>query len=238
MAKIKGYGSRSARQEARVRSFLGKGFAGVVAVPKGAGVVVYDPSTGKHGYVLNPLMGKATTGLVNDYRWPGVKLGRKTHDKAVVEIARLPRELMPIADIASAYEPSARAVALLEGKRIIAADLEAAGGTFDLEQTRLMLNGVSRQAVNAKVKAGHLLVVPGPGKDLRYPTAQFMADGNPIPGIKAVRDALPTKNPWAILNYLVRPDSLLGGRKPIDVLKAGQVDHVVEAARRYGEMGS
>ncbi|WP_257788143.1 hypothetical protein [Rhizobium gallicum] len=41
-----------------------------------------------------------------------------------------------------------------------------------------------------------------------------------------------------ILNFLARPDARLGGRKPIDVLKIGDIPLVVEAARRYGEQGA
>lgn len=139
---------------------------------------------------------------------------------------------------AAAYEPDARARAILRGKDMAKADLEAAGGTYRVEEVRKLLNSISRQAVHKKVQEGHLLTVPGPGDDLRYPTAQFMGDGTVVPGLKAVQEALPTKNRWAILNYFVQPDSLLNGRKPLDLLKEGQVDLVVESARRYGEMGS
>ncbi len=49
--------------------------------------------------------------------------------------------------------------------------------------------------------------------------------------------ALPTKNGFAVLNFLIHSDHRLGGRRPIDALKAGEVKLVVEAAQRYGEMG-
>lgn len=139
---------------------------------------------------------------------------------------------------AAAYEPDARAKAILRGKQQAQADLRASGGTFTLDEVRTLLNGISRQAVNKKVQDGHLLTVPGPGDDHRYPTAQFLADGRPVPGLKVVQDALPTRSPWAVFNFMIQPDALLDGRKPIDVLKEGNVDLVVEAARRYGEMGS
>jgi len=52
-----------------------------------------------------------------------------------------------------------------------------------------------------------------------------------------VREALPTENPWAVLNFLVRPDPHLNGRTPIDLLKAGEIGLVVDAARRMGQQG-
>jgi hypothetical protein len=139
---------------------------------------------------------------------------------------------------ASAFEPSSRAKALLRGVQIAQGDLKESGGAYDLEQVRVLMNGISRQMVDRKVREGSLLAVPGPSNRRAYPTVQFASDGTVVPGLKAVQDALPTGNPWAVLNFLVRPDSRLNGRKPIDLLKAGEIDLVVDAARRMGQQGS
>ncbi|MEA2891482.1 MAG: hypothetical protein QOI05_2275 [Bradyrhizobium sp.] len=138
----------------------------------------------------------------------------------------------------NAYEPDARAQALLEGVRIAQEDLRKAGGTYDLAQVRTLMQGVSRQAVDKRVQEGSLLAVPGPSNRRSYPTLQFNPDGTIVEGLKAVCAALPTSNPWTILNFLAHPDDRLQGRKPIDVLKAGNVELVVEAARRLGQQGA
>lgn len=138
----------------------------------------------------------------------------------------------------AAFEPDARSRALVEGVRIAQRDLEEAGGAYDLDQVRTLMHGVSRQAVDKRVSEGSLLAVPGPSNRRAYPTLQFNRDGSIVLGLKEVRQALPTDNAWAILNFLARPDARLGGRKPIDVLKAGAIALVVEAARRYGEQGA
>jgi hypothetical protein len=83
-----------------------------------------------------------------------------------------------------------------------------------------------------------LLAVTGPSNRRVYPTVQFNRDGSVVSGLKVVREALPTENSWAILNFLVRPDSRLNGRKPIDLLRDGKVDLVVQAARGMGEQGA
>jgi hypothetical protein len=139
---------------------------------------------------------------------------------------------------ASAFEPSSRAKALLKGVQIAQSDLKESGGAYDLDQVRVLMNGISRQMVDRKVREGSLLAVPGPSNRRAYPTVQFTRDGTVVPGLKAVHDALPTKNPWAVLNFLVHPDPRLNGRKPIDVLKAGTIDSVIESARRLGQQGS
>ena len=119
---------------------------------------------------------------------------------------------------------------------IAEADLKEAGGAFKPEEVQKLLNGVSRQALEKRVKDGSLLAVPGPSNRRRYPAIQFTRDGV-VPGLKKVQEALPTRNPWAILNFLVRSDSRLGGRKPIEVLRNGDVDLVVSAARGMGVQG-
>ncbi|CAN7343012.1 hypothetical protein LJR009_002875 [Bosea sp. LjRoot9] len=137
----------------------------------------------------------------------------------------------------SAFDLGARARALLKGREIVAADLAEAGGAYDLDQVRTLLNGISRQAVMKKVEDGSLLAVPGPSNRRRYPAAQFSNEGL-VPGLRNVQEALPTRNSWAVLNFLITPDPRLGGRKPIHVLAAGEVEAVVSAARSVGVQGS
>ena len=138
----------------------------------------------------------------------------------------------------SAYEPDARARAILKGAAIARETLRAAGGAYNLEEVQALLNGVTRQAVEKKVNEGALLAVPGPSNRRSYPTVQFDDGGALVDGLKDVAAALPTRNPWSILHFLVTPDGRLGGRTPIDLLKSGQADLVVEAARRVGEQGA
>ena len=144
---------------------------------------------------------------------------------------------LPIVNKA-AFEPDARALAVLEGIKIAQEDLQRSGGAYDLEQVRTLLRGVSRQAIDKRVQEGSLLAVPGPSNHRSYPTLQFNADGTVVEGLKAVREALPTDNPWTVLNFLAQPDDRLNGRKPIDLLRQGKVDRVVEAARRLAEQGA
>lgn len=138
----------------------------------------------------------------------------------------------------TAFEPDARSRAVLEGVRIAQEDLRDAGGAYDLDQVRTLMRGVTRQAIDKRVQEGSLIAVPGPSNRRSYPTLQFDRDGTVVPGLKAVREALQTGNPWMILNFLSHPDVRLGNRKPIDLLKSGELDLVIEAARRHGEQGA
>jgi hypothetical protein len=138
----------------------------------------------------------------------------------------------------AAYEPDARSLAILEGVRVAQEDLREAGGAYDLDQVRTLMRGVSRQAIDKRVQEGSLLAVPGPSNRRSYPTLQFNSDGTVVDGLKAVSEALPTRNAWMILNFLAQPDDRLSGRKPIDLLKEGKINLVVEAAQRMGQQGA
>ena len=151
----------------------------------------------------------------------------------------LPLENAPVALIdESAYSPGPRARALLKGIEIAQEDLRQSGGSYDLEQVRFLMHGVSRQRVDKRVRDGSLLAVPGPSNKRVYPAVQFLDDGTVVDGLQDVLTQIPTRNGFAILNFLIHPDQRLGGAKPIDLLKSGQVDLVAEAARRLGEQGA
>jgi hypothetical protein len=139
---------------------------------------------------------------------------------------------------AEAYRPDARARALLRGIRIAEADLRASGGAFDLQQVRTLLRGVSRQRIAKQTRDGSLLAVPGPSNRRYYPTIQFLPDGSVVKGLRMVTEALATRNPWAILNFLIQPDDRLNGRKPIERLRAGAIGEVVDAARSLDQQGT
>jgi hypothetical protein len=170
-------------------------------------------------------------------RLPGLVIKAKGHGRVWRRVKPGPAERKSAID-ASAFEPSSRAKALLKGVQIAQNDLKESGGTYDLDQVRVLMNGISRQMVDRKVREGILLAVPGPSNRRAYPTVQFTSDGTVVRGLKAVQDALPTENPWAVLNFLVRPDPRLNGRKPIDLLKAGEIEVVIDAAQRMGQQGS
>ncbi|WP_230532868.1 hypothetical protein [Microvirga roseola] len=170
-------------------------------------------------------------------RLPGLVIKAKGRGNVWRRVKPGPTDRTSAVD-ASAFEPSSRAKALLRGVQIAQSDLKESGGAYDLDQVRILMNGISRQMVDRKVREGSLLAVPGPSNRRAYPTVQFTSDGTVVPGLKAVQEALPTDNPWAVLNFLVRPVSHLNGRKPIDLLKAGEIDLVVDAARRMGQQGS
>jgi len=137
-----------------------------------------------------------------------------------------------------AYKPDARARAILRGRSFAAADLGAAGGAYTVDEVRALLNNVSRQALDKRVKEGALLAVPGPGGTRRFPTAQFDGYGGLVKGLKDVQKALGFSSPWAVLNFLVNENDYLNRRRPIDALRQGEIEPVITAATSIGVQGA
>lgn len=136
------------------------------------------------------------------------------------------------------YVAGARGRALLRGREQMEALLTEAGGTFTQDQVITMLYGISRQAVDKRVREGSLLAVPGPNGARRYPVCQFLADGSLIKGLKEVQAALPVRGPWSAFLFLMQPHDGLEGRKPLDLLREGDVARVVAAVEGLGVQGS
>lgn len=126
----------------------------------------------------------------------------------------------------------ARLRALQVRERLLAAE----GGALTAEQAGAIL-GVTRQAIDNRRKRGSLLAVQLGRRGYRYPAWQFTADGV-LPGVKETLAALADLSAWAQLAFLLNDNAWLGDRRPLDALRAGEVDAVVDAARQYGEQSA
>jgi hypothetical protein len=97
-----------------------------------------------------------------------------------------------------------------------------AGGLLSASETAARL-GITRQAVNKRRAAGRLLAVRM-GGDWRYPAIQFNRDGGVVAGLDEVIARMGRDDsPWGILSFLVSEDTALGGRTPLETLRAGDI---------------
>lgn len=123
--------------------------------------------------------------------------------------------------------------ARLRGARMQRDLLRAADGLSSREFATAL--GVTPQAVNKGRRTGAYVGVPL-GEQFLYPYIQ-VHNGQIVRGLKETLAALHVESPWSKLAFLMGEDTALGAR-PIDALKAGRIEEVVSAARRYGEHGS
>jgi hypothetical protein len=65
---------------------------------------------------------------------------------------------------------------------------------------------------------------------------QFSEQGT-LHGLEAILDALKPHDAWTKLVFFTTENAATGGKKPLDVLRSGNVERVLAAARTYGEQG-
>ncbi|MGI9196856.1 MAG: hypothetical protein ACR2KE_05275 [Candidatus Nanopelagicales bacterium] len=111
---------------------------------------------------------------------------------------------------------------------------EHLGPVYDAKTVAVILGSpdkpVSRQAVS---KRPLLALRTGNGR-VYYPAFQF-ANGRPIAGLAEVLAALDEHlvSRWTLASWLVSPEGDLDDVRPIDALRAGDVEHVLRVARAW-----
>lgn len=108
---------------------------------------------------------------------------------------------------------------------------DAVGPFYDTDGVMALLGGVTKQAVNDRVRRHRLLALKTGSGRLVYPAAQFDEHGV-IDGLGKVLDVLvpDETEAWTVASWLTTRDPGLGARSPIEALRAGDVDAVVTAA--------
>jgi hypothetical protein len=121
----------------------------------------------------------------------------------------------------------------IEAKRRI---LTNGGGMLSAEKVGEILT-MSRQAVEKRRKAGRLIGVSLGRRGFGYPAWQFSERGT-LAGLEAVLEALKPHDAWTKLVFFTSENAVTDGKKPLDMLRLGDIKKVVAAARTYGEQGA
>jgi hypothetical protein len=127
------------------------------------------------------------------------------------------------------------AAALAAGAQYKEDLLTRSGGAYSAEQLGRLL-GISRQAVNDGRKTHLYFAVPS-GQSYAYPKLQ-LTEGGLLPGLRDFLDAFTLPDAWMKLSVLVEPSERLGGRSPLEALRAGDVEGAVMVAATYGGHGA
>jgi small subunit ribosomal protein S11 len=127
------------------------------------------------------------------------------------------------------------AEAKLRGQRRRLQLLELEGGTLTSDDVATLLK-ISRQAVVKKIDAGTLLGIRL-GSSYAIPAWQI-ENHKLLNGLKQVMRALGGTDEWRKLSFFVNGNVRLSGRSPLQELRAGRQDEVIQAARTLLEHGA
>ena len=131
--------------------------------------------------------------------------------------------------------PDPLTAAHLRGAGMKRSLLKAEGGVLSARQLAHHL-GITPQGLGKKRERRQVFWLEVGGGYV-YPAFQVGESGL-MPGIREVLEALDVDDPWVRASFMLTGDARLGGRRPLDVLREGDIGSVVRAARGYGEHGA
>jgi len=70
-----------------------------------------------------------------------------------------------------------------------------------------------------------------------FPAWQF-TDRGTVPGLEQVLLALAGHDEWMQNVFFIDPNTRLGGSRPLDLLREGEIPEVLDAAREFGQHGA
>jgi hypothetical protein len=131
-------------------------------------------------------------------------------------------------------DPLARA--FLDGLDAKARLIEQNGGIFKTEEVAEYL-GITPQAVNKRRALRQLVGLTFRKRGYVFPAWQF-TDRGTVPGLEQVLAALADHDEWMQNVFFINPNTRLGGRRPLDLLREGEIPDVLDAAREFGQHGA
>jgi hypothetical protein len=131
-------------------------------------------------------------------------------------------------------DPLARA--FLDGLDAKARLIEQNGGVFKTEDVAEYL-GITQQAVNKRRALRQLAGLTFRKRGYVYPAWQF-TDRGTVPGLEQVLRALAEHDEWMQNVFFINPNTRLNGKRPLDLLREGEIEEVIQAAKEFGEHGA
>jgi hypothetical protein len=105
-----------------------------------------------------------------------------------------------------------------------------AGGLYTLPEVAAIL-AISELLVEERRKAGELIAVRL-AERFCYPACQFTPHGT-VTGLSEVLAVMPIRADWMRLEWLLVPDEALDGLSPLEALRAGRLEDVIDIARDH-----
>jgi hypothetical protein len=125
--------------------------------------------------------------------------------------------------------------ALLRGAETKREMLRSEGGVLSAPQLAAFL-GITVAGLNKRRERNQVFWLEV-GDGYVYPAFQI-GETALAPGMREVLAAFTVDDPWMRVHFMLTGDQRLGGKRPLDLLRAGKVEPVVQAAAAYGEHGA
>ncbi len=170
-----------------------------------------------------------------------------TVDHELVQLLRTMKGLKPVDVVERVRIALSRAIpttlksplaeALFRGIEARQRIKEMEGGTLSAEEAGRLL-GLVKQAVIDRYNKGRLLGWREKQGAIRFPVWQFREDGHVLGGLPEALGVLAQNkrlDDWAKVLFFVNPRDSLKNQRPLDLLRKGEAEHVIELARAQVE---
>lgn len=129
------------------------------------------------------------------------------------------------------FDPRAKGLELVEKAKA------AEGGYWSGEKLREIFK-LTPSTLHRKRKEHRIVFWRDARHAFFYPKWQFTDGGSLLPGIEEVLGAFKSSDEWRIMRYFLTPRHQLGEKRPLDLLRAGEVEKVVPHAHAHAAEGS
>lgn len=110
--------------------------------------------------------------------------------------------------------------------------IKLAGGLYMPSYVAAILK-TPEPLIEERRRAGELIAVET-GEGYRFPACQFTPDGI-VKGLSEVLAVMPIRHDWMRLEWLLVSDDALEGISPLEALRAGRLEDVIDIARDHEE---
>jgi hypothetical protein len=111
----------------------------------------------------------------------------------------------------------------------------AVGELLTSAEARILLGGISREALRKRVASGSVIALRDDADLIRYPRWQFDAPNSaPFPAIRKLNEIFAEAglDPWTLAAFATAPQPELDDRTPIDAFADADLEPLLLAARR------
>lgn len=123
------------------------------------------------------------------------------------------------------------------GRKAVVELQKAEGGAWTLADLQ-KLYGLDSANLHKRRAEYRIVWWKDPRSQFHYPKWQFNQAGVLLPGIKSILQSFKSSDEWRVMRYFLAPRHELDMRRPLDLLRGGEMDTVIAHAKAHGEENS
>lgn len=131
----------------------------------------------------------------------------------------------------AAFDPRAAGLALVQKLK------ESEGGSWSGRELNERF-GLTSATLHGRRKMRRIVFWRDAKHDFFYPQWQFTEAGAMRPGIEDILKVFNSTDEWRVMRYFLSPRRQLEGKKPLDLLRSGEVEKVISHAQNNAAEGS